>query len=118
MRSSLPRSGKALIEGSKLVEYVLSPTSERGRHKARVFESALGFNQSNWEQLKHSILDALPHHKATRISETAFGIKYQAVLSIVGANGRAADVMTVWQYDRLPNGSLQDAPRLVTLYVL
>ena len=41
-----------MIEDSKLVSYALNPQSERGRHKARVFESTLGFNLSNWEQLK------------------------------------------------------------------
>jgi hypothetical protein len=31
-----------VIEDSKLVSYALNPQSERGQHKAQVFESALG----------------------------------------------------------------------------
>lgn len=113
----LPNCERALIEESKLVEYALNPQNERGRHKARVFESALGFNRSNWEQLKQAILDVLPHHEATLRSETAFGKKYEALLLITGPNGRTVSVLTVWQFDRLPDGALRDQPRLVTLYV-
>ena len=78
-------------------------------HKARVFESTLGFNLSNWIQLKEAILDALPHHEATLTSETVFGKKFEVVLSITGMNGRTVDVMTVWQFDRLED---DDVPRL------
>jgi hypothetical protein len=51
-------------------------------------------------------------------SETAFGKKYEVVVPITGPNGRMVDVLTVWQFDRLPN-SMQyaDTPRLVTLYL-
>jgi hypothetical protein len=38
---------EAVIEDSKFVSYALSPQSDRGQHKARVFESALGFNLTN-----------------------------------------------------------------------
>ena len=113
----LPNWERAIIEDSKLVEYALNPQSERGQHKARVFQSALGFNLSNWEHLKQVILDMLPSHEATLTSETAFGKKYEALLSIMGPNGRRVDVMTVWQFDRLPDGTLHPAPRLVTIYV-
>jgi hypothetical protein len=114
----LPNKERAMIEDSKLVSYALNPQSERGRHKARVFESALGFNLSNWEQLKKAILDALPHREATQTSEMAFGQKYEVVLPITGPNRRTVNVMTVWQFDRLDDRTFSDVPRLVTLYVL
>ncbi len=56
----LPNCERAIIEDSKLVDYALSPENERGRHKARVFERALGFTRTNWQDLKRAILDALP----------------------------------------------------------
>ena len=113
----LPECERAEIEDSKLVEYALNPQNERGRHKARVFDSALGFNLSNWEQLKQAILDALPHHVATLTSETTFGRKYEVLLPITGPNGRTVNVLTVWQFDRQADGTLGDQPRLVTLYI-
>jgi hypothetical protein len=114
----LPNYEEAVIEDSKLVSYALNPQSELGQHKARVFESALGFNLSNWEQLKQALLDALPYRPVTLTSETAFGKKYEVVVPITGANGRTADVITIWQFDRLPDGvEYADSPRLVTLYI-
>jgi hypothetical protein len=80
MASPLPRCEIATIEDSKLIAYALNPDNERGKHKARVFGSVLGYDQSNWEKLKLAILNALPHHEAMQISETVFGVKYQVVL--------------------------------------
>jgi hypothetical protein len=115
--ASLPNHEHALIERSKLLHYALSPRSERGRHKTRVFDSALGFKLSNWEALHRAILGALPHHEARLSSETPFGRKYEARLALTGPDERTEDVVTVWQYDRLPDGTLGDVPRLVTLYI-
>ena len=114
----LPNHEHAIIEDSKLIHYALNPRHELGQHKARVFESTLGFNLSNWTQLKEVILDALPHHEATLTSETVFGKKFEMVLPITGLNGRTVDVMTVWQFDCLEDRTLSDVPRLVTVYVL
>ena len=115
--SALPNCERAFIEDDKLLEYALSPRSERGQHKARVFESALGFNLSNWQELRQVVLSALPKQEATLTGENVFGRKYQVLLPITGPNGRIADVLTVWQFDRLADGTLADAPRLVTIYI-
>lgn len=114
----LPNYEEAVIEDSKFVSYALNPQDDRGRYKARVFESALGFNLTNWERLKQAILDAPPFQPATLTSETVFGKKYEIVVPITGANGRTADVITIGQFDRLPDGvHYATAPRLVTLYI-
>jgi len=114
----LPNCEQAVIEDSKLVRYALNPHSERGQHKARAFERTLGFNLLNWDLLKQAILAALPARLATVTSETVFGKKYEVVVPITGPNGRTVDVLTVWQFDRLPDSvQYADAPRLVTLYL-
>ena len=114
----LPNYEGAVIEDSKLVSYALNPQSERGQHKARVFESALGFNLSNWQHLSRAMWDALPHQTATFMSETVFGRKYEVVMPITGPNARTVDVSTIWQFDRLPDAAQFAArPRLVTLYI-
>lgn len=115
--SHLPNYAQAIIEDSKLLEYALSPESERGRHKAKRFEHILGFNLANWQMLKQAILAALPYHESVLRSETPFGIKYSVSLPIIGANGQKAEVLTVWQFDRQSDGTLNDWPRLVTLYI-
>jgi hypothetical protein len=115
--SPLPNCHGAVIEDDKLVAYALNPASERGRHKARLFASVLGYSLANWQDLKAAILGALPHHEAVRRSATPFGVKHEVVVPLVGPTGRLASVRTIWQYDQLPNGTLSDTPRLVTLYI-
>jgi hypothetical protein len=43
-----PRATEARIPTDKLVRYALDPAHERGQHKARVFESALGITARDW----------------------------------------------------------------------
>jgi len=101
-----------------LTEYALNPDSDVGKHKARVFQSALGFNLTNWRLLKQAILEALPQHEAQFKSETIFGKKYTVELLVTGPNGNSVPVLTAWQFDRQPDGTLSEAPRLVTLYII
>ena len=114
----LPNYAAAIIEDSKLLDYALNPDNERGQHKARVFESTLGYNLSNWLTLKQHILNNLANHEAVFVSDTPFGQKYKVTLSLTGFNGRTEDVLTIWQYDRLSSGELRPYPRLITVYVL
>jgi hypothetical protein len=50
--TALPNYQNAVIPQNKLVKYSLDPTHPRGKHKAIVFKSALGFEQSDWELLR------------------------------------------------------------------
>jgi len=116
-RNPLPNYENAIIEDSKLTEYALNPDSNTGKHKARVFQSALGFNLTNWRLLKQAILDALPRYEAQFKSETVFGKKYTVELLVTGPNGNSLPVLTAWQFDRQLDGTLSEIPRLVTLYI-
>jgi filamentous hemagglutinin len=51
----LPNYDRAIIEDGKFLDYALNPGNERGRHKARVFEQALGFTRANWQELTQAI---------------------------------------------------------------
>lgn len=113
-KSPLPNADKATIKDEKLTDYALNPNHKGGgADKARVFESALGFNQSNALQLKTQILSKLPNTEAITKETTEYGQKYQVDVEIVGVNGNIATVRTAWI---IRNGT--DAPDLVTLYVL
>ena len=109
---ALPNYEKAVILRDKLAGYALDPTHDEGRHKARVFKSALGFEQSDWEELKRRILDELPYHEAIPQGEGLWGIKYLVILPIAGLNGNTADVETV-----LIIRPKTDFPTLVTTLV-
>ena len=53
----LPNGNRADL-GTKLEDYVLNPRHREGRHKARVFESALGVTLANGDVLRHAIHSA------------------------------------------------------------
>ena len=110
---ALPQYRRATIPREKLERYVLDPTNEEGKHKARVFKSALGFEQSDWESLKESILEELPYHEALADEVSQWGKSYIVVLPIRGLNGKTANVRTVWLFK---HGT--DFPTLITCYVL
>ncbi|MEP7340897.1 MAG: DUF6883 domain-containing protein [Acidobacteriota bacterium] len=93
---ALPNYEHAVILRSKLEGYVLNPDHDPGKHKARVFKSALGFDQSNWDILQQRILDELPFHIAELKAEGLFGKQYDVVLPIKGPNQQIVDVITGW----------------------
>jgi hypothetical protein len=105
---------QAIIEPAKLIRYALNPNHPIGGHKARVFQSALGFHQGNWRELEAAIRAKLPSHPANFSEETPFGKKYEVYLPITGLTGRTVEVLTVWQYDTDNVGHESEFPRLIT----
>ena len=107
----LPRARDATIPTAKLVSYALSTTHERGRHKARVFASALGITASDWRYLHDQILAALPDSEVRSTHVTPFGIAYEVIVMIDGLKGRTVPVVTTWIV------ASTAAPRLTSTWV-
>jgi len=107
----LPRAQEATIPTAKLVAYALSTTHECGRHKARVFASALGITASDWRYLHDQILARLPDGEVRSTHVTPFGIAYEVIVMIDGLNGRTAPVVTTWMV------AAAAAPRLTSTWV-
>ena len=55
---TLPGAERATVDLAKLHDYCLNPLHPRGRHKARVFASALNLHQSDAEFLRTQLLEA------------------------------------------------------------
>jgi hypothetical protein len=111
---ALPNYERAEISRSKLEGYALNPVHEPdGKHKARVFKSALGFDQLTWELLKQRILDELPYHEAKLTQTSEYGDSYVVDLLVEGLNGNTAKVRTAWMFK---TGT--DYPSLTTVLVL
>ncbi|HZQ09694.1 MAG TPA: hypothetical protein VFD70_24160, partial [Anaerolineae bacterium] len=51
----LPNAERAVVDIRKLRDYALNPAHSRGRHKARVFQSALGLTQHDAEELAEAL---------------------------------------------------------------
>ncbi len=56
--AKLPNPENAVVETRKLRDYCLSPEHPRGRHKARVFASALGLTVDDSQELRRALLAA------------------------------------------------------------
>ncbi len=78
----------------KTHDYILNNEHPVGKSKAEWFERALGISRKNAEVLNRQVIfDA---DKAIKTAETEYGIKYNQITTIVGANGRKIDVIVVW----------------------
>ena len=102
----------AVIEQTKLTRYCLHPAHEDGRHKARVFKSALGYDRTNAADLISAIRTGIMTHAAQHVGTTAHGSLWRVDMVIDGPGGRAT-VRTGWIYEKG-----KDVPRLTTAYVL
>lgn len=110
----LPRADEAVIPDEKLVEYALNPHHPVGKHKARVFSSALGLTRQDAPYLSAAIRDAVLTSPVTEIRSTGgSGYLYAVPILLEGRNGAAHGVMTAWIYDP----AVAEPPRLVTTYV-
>ena len=108
----MPNHENAQIDPNKIVNYALNPNHPVGGNKASVFESALGFNQSNANQLMAQIKQQLPNNPAVLGERTQHGQLFRVDMPITGPNGNTVTVRTGWIID---TGST--IPRLTTAYV-
>lgn len=109
----LPNIDNAKIDPRKLTDYALNPNHPVGKNKAKVFESALGFNQSNADDLLKQIYEKLPESTAKLGDLDEYGQRYIVDMLITGTNGQIKTVRTAWI---IKTGS--NIPELTTLYVL
>ena len=108
----LPRAADAEISADKLRDYALNPDHHLGRHKARVFRSALGIGQEDWRYLRDQILDRLSDAPVTAIRpKPPHGLEYEVRLPIDGLNGETHAIITGWLVVE------EEPPRLLTTYV-
>lgn len=108
----LPNADQALVDPVKLRDYVLSPEHEHGRHKARVFASALGIGRDDWEYLRDQIADKITSAEVSEIRTGRYGVRYSVAMLIEGLNGETHEVTTGWIIEEEDT-----APRLTTAYV-
>ena len=108
----LPNGDRAVVELAKLRDYCLNKQHFRGRHKARVFASALGITSGDAEILRQTLLDAAVEKSATPGEQDDYGQRYVLDFRMTGPRG-SATVRSLWI---VLTG--ERVPRLVTCYVL
>lgn len=105
----LPNAEKAVIEVSKLTDYLLNINHRRGGAKATLLIRC-GYTQENWQQLEVDIRQYHLNADISLIKETAYGVRYEITANLITPSGRQLRVKTVWQIDIGEN-----YPRLITL---
>ena len=110
--AKLPNPENAVVEMRKLRGYCLSLEHPRGRHKARIFASALGLTAENSEELRQALLSAAVSEEATPVEEDEYGQRYMLDFEMNTETG-SATVRSGWIVR-----SGEDFPRFTSCWVL
>jgi hypothetical protein len=105
----IPNGDRAIIEPSKLTEYLLNIEHKRGGSKAKLLIQ-FGYSPENWQRLESDIRQFHLTADVSIVKETAYGVRYQISANLLTPADRELPVKTVWQIDQ---GT--DVPRLITL---
>lgn len=106
----LPDAERAMVDGRKVRDYLLSQSHPIGRFKATFF-MGLGYSRGSWQDLADDLRRLALTEDAVPTGDSRYGQKYEVRGTLEGPSGRKAAVVTVWI---IPN--MGEAPRLVTAY--
>ena len=107
----LPNADKAVVPLEKLRGYSLDSSHPVGKHKARVFASALGMTQTDAPRLREMILQAVSTNEAVEVDTNEHGTRFVMDFQTLGAKGMVT-IRTAWIIDA---GEI--IPRLTSCYV-
>jgi hypothetical protein len=107
----LPDGDHAVVEDTKLLDYVLNPEHPIGRHHAVLFERLLGITQVNYALLKEQLLRAASSVDIDVGQRGPFGEKFEMRFPVSGPLGTRR-ALAVWMWEPGPG-----RPRLITCYV-
>jgi hypothetical protein len=107
---NLPNASHAIVEASKITDYLLAFDHPEGGAKAEFF-TRFGFSVDRWQVLSCALIDHARAHQVSSILENPYGTKYRVDGQIQCPDGRSPRIRAVWIMDR---GST--VPRLVTAY--
>ena len=108
----LPNAETAVVEIDKLRDYCLSFSHVRGRHKARVFQSALGLTATHADELRAALLAAVRAEEATLTEADDYGQRYVVDFTMSRAD-RTARIRSSWIIRVGEN-----VPRLTSCFVM
>ena len=101
----LPNVDRAVVDPSKIRDYLLSKEHPVGRFKAAFFGS-LDYSREDWETLRDHLLRISRDVDVVMGQENEFGQKYEIRGALEGPSGRSAEIVL--------HG--EDTPRFITAY--
>jgi len=108
----IPNAECSIIDVRKLRDYCLNPIHDEGKHKARLFATALGMTRDHTKELCDALLQAVKVHEAKLGRRDEYGQRY-IVDFILEWRGKRATIRSGWIIE---NGL--DVPRLTSCYPL
>jgi hypothetical protein len=109
-RMKLPNGDQAIIPIGKLLGYCLNPNHTKGKHKARVFKSALGITVDNVERLVELIQLATVEGEVVQSRTTDFGQEFKLDWMVPDYDGLQLRTIWIIPYD-------STAPQLVSAFI-
>jgi hypothetical protein len=109
---NLPNGDRAVVDVEKLRNYCLNPTHPRGRHKARVFASTLGWTANDAGRLRDVLLAAACEKDSAAGEKDEYGQRYTLDLVVPGPHG-PVPIRSLWIV-----AAGEDFPRLASCFVL
>ena len=109
---TIPNAERAIIDIRKLRDYCLNPGHDEGKHKARLFSSALGMTFRDAENLREILLQTIKTEDAVLGRRDEYGQRY-IVDFMLEWGGKRAMVRSGWIIEHH-----LDIPRLTTCYPL
>ncbi len=94
----LPNYKEAVIPKEKFTQYALN--LEKDKNKAIAFEKALGYNLNNSDKLIKNIYNNIDKYNAIEKEDKGFGKRYEILMTLIGENGKIANVKTAWIIDK------------------
>ena len=108
----LPGADRAIVDIAKLRDYCLDPHHPRGRHRSRVFASALGLTPADAEILRNALMAAARQESAVPGHSDEYGDRYTIDFEMEH-RGRHATIRSGWIVLRD-----ETQPRLTSCFVL
>jgi hypothetical protein len=91
----LPNGDRAHVSLSRLTDYLLNPQHATGKHKARVFASALGLDASGAEDLRTWLQEQAANGDAEAGLSDVYGERF-VISGKMLYKGREALIRTAW----------------------
>jgi hypothetical protein len=105
----LPNAVAAIVEESKVKDYLLNSGHPRNGGKSAYFH-AFGFQVAQWAVMRDAMIGHATANQLSGTSQSRRGIKHTVRCLIITHNGRNPCITTVWIIDG------DRPPRLVTSY--
>ena len=106
----LPNGNRAEISRQKLIGYCLNSNHSSGKHKAKVFASALGITADNVDDLYHLIQAAAIEGEVIQQNTTEFGQQFKVDWMIPNTN--QIKLRTIWEIN-----TTNSNPRLISAFI-